>query len=132
MLLTLFRNYQEKYTIGDLVHHDGLIVKTLELPWRDNERNMSCIPEGQYQVIKQLATKTRPYNFFRLMFVKDRSGILIHKITYVKDLKGCIGVGMSMTDLNRDGIPDMLRSSVALAEIWDYCPDSFTLLITKR
>jgi hypothetical protein len=109
-----------------------LIAKTMELPWKDNRRSISCIPEGIYKVIKQPPKESRPYPYFRLPNVSGRSGILIHRITYVKDLKGCIGVGAKFMDLNKDGNLDMIESSRTLAWMTENLPDEFELQITEK
>jgi hypothetical protein len=129
MRVQLVRTYSTKITTGVLSIGNEFMTNTMELPWLNNGRNISCIPEGMYEVIKQKATQTRPYDFFRLMFVPDRSGILIHRITYVKDLRGCIGVGREWIDLNKDGIPDLIKSGDALREMINRLPDTFTLEI---
>jgi len=129
MKTTITRIYSTKITTGVFSMESGFMTNTMELPWVNNARNISCIPEGLYEVIKQKATKTRPYDFFRLMFVPNRSGILIHRITYVKDLRGCIGVGREWFDLNKDGIPELIRSGDALREMINRLPDTFTLEI---
>ena len=45
---------QEKQTLGHLSLYDGTKVefeaKTLELPWKDNWQNVSCIPPGLYRI----------------------------------------------------------------------------------
>src|SRR5688572_14542686 len=114
MELTLKRLYLSTETLGSIYGPEGaVLVKTMELPWRNNQRSVSCIPEGSYEVIREFYTEKHPYPHFRLPKVKGRSGILIHKITYVKDLRGCIGVGQAFADLNKDGVPDMVRSGIA-------------------
>lgn len=108
------------------------LCKTMELPWKDNKRSISCIPEGEYRVIKQPPKADRPYHYFRLPKVPGRSGILIHRISYVSGLKGCIGVGMAFQDLNNDEVPDIIRSTEALNMLIDTLPDEFTLAIRKK
>lgn len=125
------RVYLATETLGSFFVNDVMICKTMELPLRDNRRSVSCIPEGVYRVIKQPPKESRPYPYFRLPEVPGRSGILIHRITYVSGLKGCIGVG-KFKDLNGDGIPDMIRSGEALQELIDLLPDEFELFITKK
>lgn len=126
------RVYIKTETLGSLYVNGKLICKTMELPWRDNQRSVSCIPEGVYHVIKQPPKETRPYPYFRLPHVPGRSGILIHRITYVTGLKGCIGVGKAFKDLNKDGVPDIVSSKDALQELIDLLPDEFDLFITKK
>lgn len=130
--LILERVYLKTETLGSLYFYGKLLCKTMELPWRDNRRSISCIPEDVYLVIKQPPKESRPYPYFRLPNVPGRSGILIHKISYVSGLKGCIGVGKEFKDLNNDGVPDMIRSGEALQELIDLLPDQFELEIRKK
>jgi len=120
---------------------DGtMICKTMELPWLNNKSNVSCIPEGVYQIKKMPPGFGRSYSYFRFVKVNGRgmnltlnmSTILIHRITYVKDLKGCIGVGGRHVDLNKDGVPDIVDSSKKLQWMVDNLPDEFDLRITKK
>lgn len=132
-MITIERVYLETETLGSMYDENGdFLCKTMELPWRDNQRSISCIPEGVYKVIKQPPKEGRPYPYFRLPNVPGRSGILIHRITYVTGLKGCIGVGGAFKDLNNDQIPDMINSSVTLQKLIEVLPDEFELLIKKK
>jgi Family of unknown function (DUF5675) len=129
----LERVYLPTETLGSIYAPDGsLVCKTMELAWKDNKRSISCIPEGAYKVIKQPPKEDRDYSYFRLPNVPGRSGILIHRITYVKDLKGCIGTGSRHLDLNKDGVPDMVESGKKLQWMVDNLPDQFTLTIRKK
>ena len=130
---TLERVHLETETLGSIYDPSGaLVCKTMELPWLDNKNSVSCIPEGTYTVIKQPAKPSRNYPYFRIPTVKGRSGILLHRITYVKDLRGCIGVGSRFADLNGDKVPDMTGSGVKLQWMIDNLPDTFTLTIKKK
>jgi len=44
-----------KQTIGELWFEGKRIAYTLELPWRENQRRVSCIPKGVYEVIEHQA-----------------------------------------------------------------------------
>src|SRR5215216_1565171 len=99
------RVYLETETLGSFYINGRMVCKTMELPWKENKRAISCIPEGVYKAIKQPAKKSRPYPYFRLPNVPGRSGILIHRATFVHHLKGCIGVG-EFFDVNKDQVPD--------------------------
>lgn len=89
MEVILLRTYHENGTNGKLYQAGHLICYTIELPWLQNRRNVSCIPEGTYEVRKRY-TKTRG-NHLILEEVKARSGILIHPANNaLKELKGCI------------------------------------------
>lgn len=78
----------------------GEIFYTLELPWRDNANNTSCIPCGVYECRFTLSVR-----FGRRMYLVDnvnkRTGIRIHSanlagdksIGYRSQLNGCIALG---------------------------------------
>ena len=63
-------------TIGILLDREFLLCYTIELPWRDNKRNISCIPTGEYQVVPYTSRKFG--RVFHVLDVPNRSGILIH------------------------------------------------------
>lgn len=148
----LYRIYLLTETLGSIFDEAGMLIcKTMELPWRDNKIGAtheiaSCIPEGTYIVEKQAPTEKRPYGFFRFRAIKDRSinkwvkdklgkamsSILIHRITYVKDLLGCIGVGGRFHDFDNDGVPDMADSGKKLQWMYDNLPDVFELTISEK
>lgn len=89
MELILKRKYHPDGTNGKLVNGDQLVCKTIELPWLQNKRNVSCIPEGTYRVVKR-NTKERGEHL-HVINVPDRSWILIHPAnSALKELKGCI------------------------------------------
>jgi hypothetical protein len=129
----------EFFTVGEWFDGDTSICKTLELAWKDNKRSVSCIPAGVYRVTKEKpipkndpsGRKERPYGHFRIHNVPNRSGILVHRITYVKDLQGCIGVGSRHHDFNKDGIPDMAESSVKLEWMYQNLANEFELEIIR-
>jgi hypothetical protein len=51
--------------------------RTIELPWKENRRNVSCIPEGEYDVV-WCYSRTFKKNMYLLLSVPGRSGIRIH------------------------------------------------------
>lgn len=133
MEITLPRVYLESETLGSMYLPDGtLLCKTLELPWKDNQHNISCIYEGNHIVIKEAPKPGREYWHFRLPFVDGRSGILIHPMTYFWHSEGCLGVGSRFVDLNKDNIPDIVESKKKLQYMVDTLPDRFYLHIMKK
>ena len=125
-----------------------LICKTLELPDRGNQRDdrstheneASCINAGTYLVTKEepipandpSGRKERPYGHFRLHNVPGRQGILVHRITFVSGLLGCIGTGSRFIDLNADGTPDVVESGKKLEWMYKNFPNKFYLKIEWR
>ncbi|MEQ8906886.1 MAG: DUF5675 family protein [Pseudomonadales bacterium] len=89
MELSLVRRYFPEGTNGNLWNGDHLVCHTIELPWKDNERNVSCIPEGRY-LIQTRHTEERGLHYM-LAQVPNRSFILFHPANNaLKELKGCI------------------------------------------
>jgi hypothetical protein len=89
---TLKREYLDLATLGTLHVTDEPICSILELPWKDNAVNESCIPEGMYIVEPYESPK-----FGKCFIVKDVKGrtyILIHKGNYVHDTDGCLLPGL--------------------------------------
>ena len=79
-------------TVGTLSLDGELICWTLELPWKDNQRNESCIPRGWYTATREIST--RHGLVFRLDEVPDRDNILLgHAGNSVADTTGCILLG---------------------------------------
>jgi hypothetical protein len=68
-----------------------MVAHTAELPWRDNQRNVSCIPPGRYEVKRRWSLKYKSH--WILKNVPNRSYILIHVGNFMDDTQGCILVG---------------------------------------
>ena len=79
-------------TMGQLLVEGEPFCQTLELPWKDNEVFVSCIPVGIYKVAMLMSE-----HFGELMphvlNVPGRTAEEIHAANTVHDLLGCIGVG---------------------------------------
>lgn len=92
---------------------------TLELPWRDNENQVSCIPEGDYIIRHREARESQSYNYphFKVLDVEGRSYILMHAGNLYTHTLGCILPGLRFNDINKDGHPDVVGSRQALKEI---------------
>ena len=95
-LLILRETFTDNSTIGELFLNGEKMCDTLELPYRDNQRSISCIPTGQYKVRLRYPREsaTRDYLHLLVQDVKDRSYILIHRGNSAKDTRGCILVGL--------------------------------------
>ena len=95
-LLLIRDTFSKKSTIGELFLNGERICDTLENSWQDNQRNISCIPEGVYPVRIRLPREsgTRDYIHLLVKDVKDRDYILIHIGNTAKDTSGCILVGL--------------------------------------
>ena len=132
MKAVLSREYNNLQTLGRMVLFEGskviLQLYTLELPDLGNQKNISCIPEGEYEVHRIYSPKFG--KCFHLQDVPGRSEILIHKGNYNKDTHGCILVGMDRADINGDGVTDVIESSLAMDKLQNVITeDVFTLII---
>lgn len=138
LIFPMERVYLKTETLSSIfpVGHAGdlskALCKVMELPNLMNANNISCIPEGKHIVDKELFTQKHPYPHFRIPNVAGRNGILLHRITFVKDLRGCLGIGGAFQDLNKDGVPDVVQSKIALQALYDMMPDKFILHIYEQ
>ena len=89
MVLILSRTYFLDGTNGKLECEGKLICLTIELPWKNNETKVSCIPEGKYFIKKRYSKKFQWHLEF--LDVKNRSLILFHPANNaLQELNGCI------------------------------------------
>jgi hypothetical protein len=95
-LLLIRDTFSENSVIGELFLNGERMCDTLENPWLDNQRNISCVPEGEYPVRLRLPREsaTRDYMHLLVKDVPDRDYILIHIGNSAKDTRGCILVGL--------------------------------------
>lgn len=87
----------DKCTVGILTLNFQIQCYTLEPPQKGNQRNISCIPTGQYRVEKYNSPKFKRV-CFSLHDVFGRDYISMHAGNRVGNTKGCILVGQSIYD----------------------------------
>lgn len=129
-----------------------LICKTMELPWRNNRRSSnpleaSCIPEGRYlctysppvlrddpnTLVDESGGRIyRPYEHYIVHGTAPRQGILIHRITNVEGLLGCIGVGSKFYNFDKDQEYEMMDSKLTLESMIERLPKKFYINIKKK
>jgi len=87
-------------TFGVLLNRGLPFAVTLERPWRQNRRGISCIPSGTYRCVRCSASPDYGFrdspnfgNTFQVYNVPERSKILFHKGNVNQDTHGCIIVG---------------------------------------
>jgi hypothetical protein len=89
MELQLIRTYFTKGTNGVLLVDGKFFCYTIELPWLDNSRHISCIPEDCYALAKRSSEHLGAH--LLLQEVPGRDLILVHRANDAqKDLQGCI------------------------------------------
>ena len=79
-------------TLGVLCIDGSAELVTLEDAWRDNERQISCIPVGRYKI--KLHRSPRFGLTYHVVDVPERTQILFHAGNTHKDTHGCILVGL--------------------------------------
>mgnify|MGYP001378564073 CR=1 FL=1 len=135
MNIVISRKYNTDETLGSLfvlLGYDLLFsCKTIELPYKGNQHNISCIPTGTYHTIK--------YNspnkgwVFLLENVPGRSAIEIHAGNYATgkkiDTQGCILVGTGFEDIDGNGTMDIIESKKTLSRLMGILPQEFNLTI---
>ncbi len=97
MELQLFRTYfpPNSGTNGELWCGGQLVCHTIELPWLENKRSVSCIPEGTYKLQKRFVEKFQWH--LVVQKVPNRQWILIHPANNAKaQLRGCIAPVMKL------------------------------------
>ena len=76
---------------GMITYCGAPVCFTLERPWLGNKRNVSCIPPGMYECVRESHEKLG--QVLRVNGVPKRAGILVHAANYVDQLQGCIAPG---------------------------------------
>lgn len=141
-IATLTRKPSTEFeTLGLMEARNGntiLYCQSLELPWKNNQGYISCIPTGTYKVKWTFSPKFLRYTY-EVQGVPNRSGIRIHygNYAYKKDTKdhlgntqGCILLGDSVADINKDGIPDITNTRATIASFEGlFNKQDFTLII---
>lgn len=97
-------------------------IRCLELEWKDNAPQVSCIPPGEYRLAWTLSNRFKRHTW-QVMDVPGRSGIRIHLGNFagakLSDSLGCPLPVMEWKDINGDGVVDGVRSKEALAKLHD-------------
>ena len=131
--LVLIRDtFTNKSTLGELFLNGERMCDTLENPWKDNIRNISCIPEGEYDVRLRYPREsgTRDYLHLLIKGVPDRTYILVHIGNKPSDTSGCIlvGLGSQQNIVNNS----RLAMDLLMKEIINLGAENITLIIKKK
>lgn len=121
--VTIIRIRQSDQGTEGILISDDFKCFTLELPWKDNQPNISCIPTGEYQTTIRVSP-----HFGRVYWVTEvegRSYILIHAGNWAGDISkdyitntyGCILLGQKRGILS--GQKAVLLSRPAIRKFMD-------------
>jgi hypothetical protein len=96
MELKITRTYFPNGTNGELLLNGERLCSTIELPWKENRSQISCIPEGRYELKKRYTPRFGKH--FIVPNVPNRSYILLHAANdALKEIKGCIATVTTLT-----------------------------------
>lgn len=88
-------SFTQDSTIGEVYINDKLFALSLELAWKDNNKNISCIPVGEEYTLSKRVTKKRGEHLI-VNNTEPRQSILIHPGNTYRDIQGCIILGDSV------------------------------------
>ncbi len=112
-------------TFGVLSYNGKVLCHTCELPWRDNQKKISCIPPGTYTA--KLRNSPKYGDHWHIQNVPNRDMILIHHGNTINDIEGCILVGLTRGEVN--GLPAVTQSRKAMELLRQSLPAEFTIKI---
>lgn len=121
------RIYDTDCTIG-MLSFGSFRCMTLELPWLDNQQDISCYPTGIYQWRK--ITSPSLGKCIDIINVLDRTYIRMHAGNFTRQIRGCTLIGEYVKDIDGDGIPDVANSRRTLSKLMSLLPDSGTLEVS--
>nr|WP_042247706.1 DUF5675 family protein [Nonlabens ulvanivorans] len=119
MNVLLHRTYYKEGTNSALFYNGLFLGFAIELPWLNNQRNLSCIPEGVYELKARYSAKFKHH--LHIVDVKGRSLILLHPANNAKrELRGCIAPVTQLT-----GIGKGINSKPLLQKLVSLCYQAF-------
>ena len=131
-LLLIRDTFSENSVIGELFLNGERMCDTLENPWLDNQRNISCIPEGEYPVRLRLPRESASRDYLHLLVqdVPNRDWILFHRGNTAKDTSGCILVGLgSQQDFVSNSV---LAMDLLIKEVIHLGGENINLIIKNK
>lgn len=117
--IVITRDWQDKnQTLGKCVIYDEnnkplFSALSLERGWRNNENNVSCVPLGTYTAVFEYSPRFKQ-NLWELKNVPNRSECKFHSANYWYQLNGCIALGKTLKDINKDGYNDVTSSRATM------------------
>lgn len=130
MELVLHRAYFEEGTNGTLFNSNKFLCHTIELPWKNNKRNISCIPEGHYEIEPRFSKRFKHHLI--LKDVKGRSFILFHPANdALRELQGCIAPVYYLSGIGK-GIYSKNAMQKLLSLVYQAIDRKETILLTIK
>lgn len=119
----------EDCTLGRLTYGDFQCF-TLELPWHNNEKGISCIIDGTFKA-KKYKSPTKGWVIL-LQYVPNRTYVEIHSGNFTYQIEGCVLVGDGIKYLDNDSVPDVTNSAKTLDKLMELLPNSFIVTINRK
>jgi hypothetical protein len=119
-IIKLHRFWQDEFqtsgtlTILDTNNFPLFSSLSLERGWRNNEKNISCIPTGVYEVHLEYSPLFQQL-LWEIKGVPGRSECKFHSANYWNELNGCISPGLRYKKLNNDEYRDVTNSRASLS-----------------
>jgi hypothetical protein len=93
-------------TLGKIIAPD-IQCYSIELPWKNNEQNISCIIAGAYPYRKEIHPKFG--RCLRLFAISEREGVLMHAGSFAGDVSlgwksdssGCVIIGSKIEKIKK-------------------------------
>ncbi|MDX1353680.1 DUF5675 family protein [Bizionia paragorgiae] len=119
MELLLQRQYFKEGTNSALFVNGHFICFMIELPWLNNKRQVSCIPEGVYELKPRFSDRFGDH--LHVLDVSQRNLILIHPANNAsKELEGCLAPVSQLS-----GVGVGWSSRLAMQKILSLCHQAF-------
>ena len=130
MELELIRTYFPEGTNGEILLNGKRLCSSIELPWIDNRKLVSCIPEGKYELIIRFSHRFQWH--LQLKDVKERGLVLIHPANdALKELKGCIAP-VSVLESPGKGAMSRIAFSNLLTLVFDQLDQNKQVFLTIK
>lgn len=135
MLLDIKRVLSKDDGTFGVIYAPGIALFSLELPWRQNKTDYSCIPAGLYEAKQDISTLKGNKHVIRLFDVPNRSNVLIHvgnyagdsTLGYKTDVQGCIipGTGFSFVSFQEKQQRLVTNSRIAMQDLLDIVKEEY-------
>jgi uncharacterized protein DUF5675 len=90
----------------------------LERGWNDNKKNVSCVPEGIFDLKLEYSPKFK-MDLWEAKGIPNRSECKFHAASFWDDLNGCFSPGEARFNIGRDKELDMIYSMEMLILFMD-------------
>lgn len=117
--IILNRDWQDiNQTLGVCYIKDefGRVVfksEAIERGWKNNQRRVSCVPEGEYQVRLEYSSRFKK-KLYEIYDVPNRAECKFHAANYARQLNGCIALGKNRKDIDKDRYKDVTSSRLTM------------------